>query len=44
MRPAHSNRVFASYADLIDHGCAGNKLIERPWMIISIGLREWAKG
>src|SRR3954464_3145982 len=40
-----SNRVFASYTDLVDHCCeAWNKLIERPWTIMSIGLREWANG
>ena len=38
-----SNRVFASYTDLVDHCCeAWNKLIERPWTIMSIGLRDWA--
>ncbi len=38
-----SNRVFASYVDLVDHCCgAWNKLIERPWTIMSIGLRDWA--
>ena len=32
-----SNRVFASYTDLVDHCCeAWNKLIERPWTIMSI--------
>src|SRR5215211_9428005 len=36
-----SNRVFASYTDLVDHCCeAWNKLIERPWTIMSIGLRD----
>src|SRR4051794_4798946 len=40
-----SNRVFASYTDLVDHCCeAWNKLIERPWTIMSIGLRDWANG
>jgi len=39
------NRVFASYSDLVDHCCeAWNKLIERPWTIMSIGLRDWANG
>src|SRR5215216_6651219 len=39
------NRVFASYTDLVDHCCeAWNKLIERPWTIMSIGLRDWAMG
>ena len=40
-----SNRVFASHTDLVDHCCeAWNKLIERPWTIMSIGLRDWANG
>ena len=40
-----SNRVFASYTDLVDHCCeAWNKLVERPWTIMSIGLRDWANG
>lgn len=38
-----SNRVFKSYADILDHCChAWNKLIEQPWRIMSIGLRNWA--
>jgi transposase len=38
-----SNRVFASYTDLVDHCCeAWNNLIDRPWKIMSIGLRDWA--
>jgi transposase len=38
-----SNRVFASYDDIVDHCChAWNKLVEQPWRIMSIGLREWA--
>ncbi len=40
-----SNRVFKSYADILDHCCfAWNKLIDQPWMIMSIGLRDWAHG
>jgi len=40
-----SNRVFLSYEDIVDHCCyAWNKLIDQPWTIISIGLREWAHG
>jgi transposase len=40
-----SNRVFSSYDDLVDHCCAAwNKLMEQPWKIMSIGLREWARG
>ncbi len=38
-----SNRVFKSYDDIVDHCCAAwNKLIDQPWRIISIGLRDWA--
>ncbi len=38
-----SSRVFASYEDILDHCCAAwNKLIDQPWRIMSIGLREWA--
>jgi transposase len=38
-----SNRVFTSYADILNHCCeAWNKLIDRPWTIMSIGLRDWA--
>ena len=38
-----SNRVFKSYDDILDHCCdAWNKLVDQPWRIMSIGLREWA--
>jgi transposase len=38
-----SNRVFSSYKDILDHCCyAWNKLLEQPWRIFSIGLRDWA--
>ncbi len=37
------NRVFRSYADILDYCChAWNTLIDRPWCIMSIGLRAWA--
>jgi transposase len=40
-----SNRVFKSYEDIVDHCChAWNKLIDQPWRIMSIGLRNWAHG
>lgn len=40
-----SNRIFTSYADILDHCCfAWNKLVEQPWRIMSIGLRQWAHG
>ena len=38
-----SNRVFESYDNIVDHCCyAWNKLIDQPWHIISIGMRDWA--
>jgi len=38
-----SNRVFKSYDDIVDHCCdAWNKLVEQPWRIMSIGLRQSA--
>ena len=38
-----SNRIFTSYTDLLDHCCdAWNKLINQPWTILSVGLRDWA--
>jgi transposase len=40
-----SNRVFVSYDDIVDHCCeALNKLIDRPWTIMSIGPRNWTHG
>jgi transposase len=40
-----SNRIFKSYADILDHCChAWNKLIDQPWRIMSIGMRDWAHG
>ena len=38
-----SNRVFHSYDNLVDHCCeAWNRLVDQPWKIMSIGLRDWA--
>ena len=40
-----SNRVFCSYDEIVDHCCdAWNKLVEQPWRIMSLGLRDWAHG
>jgi hypothetical protein len=40
-----SNRVFKSAEDIVDHCCdAWNKLVDQPWHIMSIGLRDWAHG
>jgi len=36
-----SKRVFRSYRDILDHCCrAWNKLVDQPWTIMSIGLRD----
>ena len=33
----------ATTGDIVDHCCeAWNKLIDRPWTIMSIGMRDWA--
>ncbi len=38
-----SNRVFKSYEDIVDHCCfAWNRLIDQPWRIMCIGMRDWA--
>jgi hypothetical protein len=38
-----SNRVFTSYDNIVDHCCyAWNRLVEQPWRIMSIGIRDWA--
>ncbi|ARU15825.1 transposase [Croceicoccus marinus] len=40
-----SNRIFKSYDDIVDHCCfAWNKLVDQPWRIMSIGMRQWAHG
>ena len=40
-----SNRVFTSDENIVDHCCdARNKLVNQPWRIMSIGLRDWAYG
>jgi hypothetical protein len=40
-----SNRIFRSDPDIVDHCCdAWNNLVDRPWCIMSIGLRDWAHG
>ena len=37
------NRIFKSYEAILDHCCdAWNRLIDQPWRIMSIGLRQWA--
>ena len=38
-----SNRIFTSYTAILDHCCAAwNRLTDQPWLIMSIGLRDWA--
>jgi hypothetical protein len=38
-----SNRIFKSYEDILNHCCyAWNQLVDMPWKIMSIGLRNWA--
>jgi transposase len=38
-----SNRIFTSHRDIVDHCChAWNRLVDQPWRIMSIGLRDWA--
>ena len=38
-----SNRVFGTHDDIVAHCCeAWNNLINQPWRIISIGMRDWA--
>ncbi len=40
-----SNRIFKSYDDILDHCCfAWNTLVDQPWRIMSIGMRDWAHG
>ncbi|MBC7952138.1 MAG: IS630 family transposase, partial [Rhodospirillaceae bacterium] len=40
-----SYRVFTSYDTIVDLCCyAWNKLVDQPWTIMSIGLRQWAHG
>ena len=38
-----SNRIFSSYDDIVDHCCfAWNRLVDQPWLIMSIGIRQSA--
>jgi len=40
-----SNRIFKSYYDIVDHCCfVWNKLVDQPWRIMSLGLRQGAYG
>lgn len=38
-----SNRIFEDYEAIVDACCdAWNRLIDKPWKIMSIGMRKWA--
>jgi hypothetical protein len=38
-----SNRIFQHHDDIVDHCCHHwNRLVDQPWRIMSIGLRDWA--
>jgi transposase len=38
-----SNRVFGSYDDIVAQCCeAWTRLIDQPWRIMSLGIRDWA--
>jgi hypothetical protein len=40
-----SNRIFQAHDDIVEHCCrAWNSLVDQPWRIMSIGLRDWAHG
>ena len=38
-----SNRVFRDHDDIVGHCCHHwNRLVDQPWRIMSIGIRDWA--
>ena len=38
-----SNRVFEGYDDIVALCCeAWNKLVDQPWRIMTLGMRDWA--
>ena len=40
-----SNRVFRDHDDIVAHSChARNRIVDQPWNIMSIGLRNWTHG
>jgi len=40
-----SDRIFQVHKHIVDHYCdAWNRLVDQPWRIMSIGLRNWAHG
>jgi hypothetical protein len=39
-----SNRLFRDYDDIVAHCCHHcNRLVDQPWRIMSLGLRDWAR-
>jgi transposase len=40
-----SNRVLRGHDEIVEHCCRHwSRLIEQPWRIMSIGMRDWAHG
>ncbi|HEV7910474.1 MAG TPA: hypothetical protein VGP28_05170 [Methylocella sp.] len=40
---AHDLGISNRNDDILDHCCfAWNKLIDMPWKIMSVGMRDWA--
>ena len=40
-----SNRIFRDHDDIVAHCCHHwNRLVDQPWRIMSLGLRDWARG
>jgi len=40
-----SNRIFLDHDDIVAHCCQHwKRLVDQPWRIMSIGLREWTRG
>jgi transposase len=38
-----SNRICQSYDDILDHACAAwQRIVDQPWHIMTIGMRDWA--
>lgn len=36
------NRILQAHDDMVDHCCiAWNRLVDQPWRIMLIGLRDW---
>ena len=40
-----SNRIFGDHDNIVSHCCHHwNRLTAQPWLIMSIGLRDWVHG